>query len=193
MAFFFGLQDTLLDFFEKGGGVVLFIGLLIILMWSFILERFWYFKYIHDEVEKDIQHAWRETPRRKSWSGHQIRSMLISKANVKITSNLEYIRVAIVLAPLLGLLGTILGMIEVFHILAVTGGGDAKAMAGGVAKATIPAMAGLMAAIPATIAITGAKGTNTALRPLDNAENIVGINLIALNACLLYTSDAADE
>ena len=47
------------------------------------------------------------------------------KANVKIQSNLEYIRVAIVLAPLLGLLGTILGMIEVFHILAVTGGGDA--------------------------------------------------------------------
>ena len=50
MAFLFGLQDTLLDFFEKGGGVVLFIGLLIILMWSFILERFWYFKYIHSDV-----------------------------------------------------------------------------------------------------------------------------------------------
>jgi biopolymer transport protein ExbB len=43
-------------------------------------------------------------------------------------------------------------MIEVFHILAVTGGGDAKAMAGGVARSTIPAMAGLMAAIPASIA-----------------------------------------
>ena len=54
MAFLFGLQDTLLDFFEKGGGVVLFIGLLIILMWSFILERFWYFKYIHSDVENDI-------------------------------------------------------------------------------------------------------------------------------------------
>ena len=152
MAFLFGLQDTLLDFFEKGGGVVVFIGFLIILMWSFILERFWYFKYIHSDVEKDIKNAWRETPDHKSWSGHQIRSMLISKANVKISSNLEYIRVAIVLAPLLGLLGTILGMIEVFHILAVTGGGDAKAMAGGVAKSTIPAMAGLMAAIPATFA-----------------------------------------
>ena len=150
MAFLFGLQDTLLDFFEKGGGVVLFIGLLIILMWSFILERFWYFKYIHSDVENDIQNSWRDTPDRKSWSGHQIRSMLISKANVKIRANLEYIRVAIVLAPLL--LGTILGMIEVFHILAVTGGGDAKAMAGGVAKSTIPAMAGLMAAIPATFA-----------------------------------------
>ena len=42
----------------------------------------------------------------------------------------------------------------------------------------------MTAAIAATIAITGAKGTNTALRPLDNAENIVGINLIALNAIL---------
>ena len=104
------------------------------------------------DVENDIQNSWRDTPDRKSWSGHQIRSMLISKANVKIRANLEYIRVAIVLAPLLGLLGTILGMIEVFHILAVTGGGDAKAMAGGVAKSTIPAMAGLMAAIPATFA-----------------------------------------
>ena len=128
MAFFFGLQDTLLDFFEKGGGVVVFISFLIVLMWSFILERFWYFKYIHNDVETDIQNAWLETPNHKSWSGHQIRSMLISKANVKINSNLEYIRVAIVLAPLLGLLGTILGMIEVFHILAVTGGGDAKAI-----------------------------------------------------------------
>ena len=147
MAFLFSLQDTLLDFFEKGGGVVVFIGFLIILMWSFILERFWYFKYIHADVEKDIQNAWKETSDRKSWSGHQIRSMLISKANVKIQSNLEYIRVAIVLAPLLGLLGTILGMIEVFHILAVTGGGDAKAMDGGVAKSTIPAtfMAAIMA------------------------------------------------
>ena len=51
MAFFFGLQDTLLDFFEKGGGVVVFISFLIVLMWSFILERFWYFKYIHNDVE----------------------------------------------------------------------------------------------------------------------------------------------
>ena len=51
MAYLFGIQDTLLDFFEKGGGVVVFIGFLIILMWSFILERFWYFKYIHSDVE----------------------------------------------------------------------------------------------------------------------------------------------
>ena len=81
-----------------------------------------------------------------------IRSMLVSKANLQIRNNLELIRVCVAIAPLFGLLGTIVGMIEVFHILAVTGGGDAKAMAGGVARSTIPAMAGLMAAIPASIA-----------------------------------------
>jgi len=43
-------------------------------------------------------------------------------------------------------------MIEVFHLLAVTGGGDAKAMAGGVARSTIPAMAGLAVALTGTLA-----------------------------------------
>ena len=87
MAFLFGLQDTLLDFFEKGGGVVVFIGFLIILMWSFILERFWYFKYIHVDVEKDIQNAWKETTDRKSWSGHQIRSMSVSYTHLTLPTS----------------------------------------------------------------------------------------------------------
>ena len=45
-------------------------------------------------------------------------------------------------------------LIEVFHLLAVTGGGDAKAMAGGVSRSTIPAMAGLSVAITGTFAST---------------------------------------
>ena len=56
-------------------------------------------------------------------------------------------KVCVVVAPLFGLFGTITGMIEVFYLLAVTGGGDAKAMAGGVSKAIIPPMAGLAVAL----------------------------------------------
>ena len=52
-----------------------------------------------------------------------------------------------VAAPLMGLLGTVTGMIEVFSVLATTGGGDAKQMAGGVSRATIPTMAGMVSAI----------------------------------------------
>jgi biopolymer transport protein ExbB len=152
MSWFFNLQDTLFSFLEKGGGVVLLISLLVVLMWFFIFERIWYFSLVHPLVEKETIQEWSKVPEHKSWKGHMIRSMLVSKANLQIRNNLELIRVCVAIAPLFGLLGTIVGMIEVFHILAVTGGGDAKAMAGGVARSTIPAMAGLMAAIPASIA-----------------------------------------
>ena len=43
-------------------------------------------------------------------------------------------------------------MIEVFHLLAVTGGGVAMAMSGGVARSTIPAIAGLAVALTGTLA-----------------------------------------
>ena len=53
----------------------------------------------------------------------------------------------IALCPLFGLLGTVTGMIDVFTVLAITGGGDARSMAGGVSRATIPTMAGMVAAL----------------------------------------------
>ena len=58
------------------------------------------------------------------------------------------------LATLLGLLGTVTGMIEVFNVMAVTGGGDAKSMAGGVERSTIPTMAGMVSALSGLFANT---------------------------------------
>ena len=72
---------------------------------------------------------------------------MISEATLKINKNVDLMKVCVVVAPLFGLFGTITGMIEVFYLLAVTGGGDAKAMAGGVSKAIIPPMAGLAVAL----------------------------------------------
>ena len=127
-------------------------------MWILIFERLWFFRFSKPHLIQDAREQWDQVrsenggPGRKSWEGHMIRSMLISQASSSINSNIDLIKVRTAVAPLFGLFGTITGMMEVFHILAVTGGGDAKAMAGGVARSTIPAMAGLMAAIPASIA-----------------------------------------
>ena len=52
-------------------------------------------------------------------------------------------------APLLGLLGTVIGMIEVFGVLMLKGSGDAQALAGGIARALVTTAAGLSVAIPA--------------------------------------------
>ena len=57
------------------------------------------------------------------------------------------IKVLVALCPLLGLLGTVLGMVGVFEVIAVSGNDDAQAMARGVYRATIPTMAGLVVAL----------------------------------------------
>ena len=56
------------------------------------------------------------------------------------------------LAPLLGLLGTVIGMIDAFDTVVLVGMGDATALAGGISKALITTMVGLMIAIPALFA-----------------------------------------
>jgi len=53
----------------------------------------------------------------------------------------------VALCPLLGLMGTVTGMIEVFDVMAVSGSGNARSMASGVSKATIPTMAGMVGAL----------------------------------------------
>ena len=53
-------------------------------------------------------------------------------------------------APIVGLLGTVVGMIEAFHVIAFAGGmGDASLLAGGISKALVNTAAGLSVALPA--------------------------------------------
>jgi biopolymer transport protein ExbB len=134
-------------FMDQGGNVLWMIAALTFVMWSLIFERIWYF---HGALKKDVQGAldsWEARSERKSWNAHQVRFALISRVKQNVSVNMDMITTLVALAPLLGLLGTVTGMIEVFNVLAVTGGGDAKSMAGGVSKATIPTMAGMVAAL----------------------------------------------
>ena len=79
---------------------------------------------------------------------------MISEVSVKIDQNIMIIKTLVALAPLFGLLGTVTGMIVVFDVMAFTGGGDAKAMAGGVSQATVPTMSGMVAALSGVFGMT---------------------------------------
>jgi biopolymer transport protein ExbB len=57
-----------------------------------------------------------------------------------------------VVSPLIGLLGTVFGMIEVFNVISVEGLGKAGALAGGISQALVTTAAGLLVAIPSLIA-----------------------------------------
>jgi len=66
----------------------------------------------------------------------------------RLTNSINWIKIISVVAPLLGLLGTVTGMIDVFETMSLFGTGDPKLMAGGISQALITTVLGLVAAIP---------------------------------------------
>jgi len=135
------------DFIETGGDVLLVIGLVTFAMWALMLERLWYFWRVHPVERQRAIEEWRHRGDQSSWGAQQIRRLLVSEVQVKLDQGLVMMKTFVALCPLLGLLGTVTGMIEVFDVMAVAGSGNARAMASGVSKATLPTMAGMVAAI----------------------------------------------
>ena len=65
----------------------------------------------------------------------------------QINRRIRFLGVVIPIGPLVGLLGTVTGMIEVFDVMAISGSGNARAMAAGVSQATVSTMAGMVSAL----------------------------------------------
>lgn len=135
------------DFFEAGGNVLWGILFVTILMWTFIIERYWYFLRVHPQRIKDTIKQWQARTDHTSWYARRVRDMMISQVSVETNQYIIIVKTAIVVLPLLGLLGTVTGMVQVFDVMAVLGTGNARAMASGVSAATIPTMSGMVAAI----------------------------------------------
>jgi biopolymer transport protein ExbB len=135
------------DFLEAGGSVLLVIGATTLVMWSLILERLWYFFVLHPRDATRVRSLWDERLDHSSWNAHQIRRLLASQVDQRLGRGLRMIKTLVAVCPLLGLLGTVTGMIEVFDVMALSGSGNARAMAAGVTRATIPTMAGMVAAL----------------------------------------------
>jgi len=146
--------NAIRDFLDTGGQVLLVIGVLIFAMWLLILERFMYFFNGYRHYKKDVKNTWKTRSERNSWNAEQIRQAMVSRASMRLNANLPLINVMVALCPLLGLLGTVTGMIEVFDVMAITGTGSARSMASGVSKATIPTMAGMVGALSGVFAST---------------------------------------
>ena len=73
---------------------------------------------------------------------------ILAKASPPLDKNLSVIKLLAAVAPLLGLLGTVIGMIDTFQAITLFGTGDPKLMAGGISQALVTTMLGLIAAVP---------------------------------------------
>jgi len=139
--------DSIRSFIELGGWVLYFIAAVLLIMWALIFERMFFLWFKHPKNVKNAVGIWNAREDRGSWYAHQVRERLISVVSSALDKRIDIIQTCVALCPLLGLLGTVTGMIEVFGAMSGSGTGSARTMAAGVSKATVPTMAGMVAAI----------------------------------------------
>ena len=139
--------ESIRRFLGMGGDVLMMLFVLTLLLWVLVIERYLYFFMEGPRLMKNTLAEWQQRSDRVSLRARRIRASMISEVSLNVQRGLPLIKTLIALCPLLGLLGTVVGMVQVFDVLAVTGTGSPRAMASGISKATIPTMAGMVAAL----------------------------------------------
>lgn len=144
---FINMWEAIRDYLEMGGPVLYLIGTVLVIMWIMIIERLIYFTTRHHEIVKQTVDIWNARKERTSWAAHRVREAMISEVRLSANRYIDLIQASVALCPLMGLLGTVSGMIKVFEVMAQLGTGNARAMAAGVSQSTIPTLSGMVAAL----------------------------------------------
>jgi biopolymer transport protein ExbB len=135
------------DLVEGGGPFVFAIFGSGVILWTLVFERIWYFAFILPRRADAMLKQWMARRDRSSWCARKIRESMISRLGSEMSSNMPLLRVLVPMSPLLGLIGTVSGMLEVFDSMALRGSADARTMASGVSHAMICTLTGLAVSI----------------------------------------------
>ncbi len=141
------LMPWLGDLLSLGGDVLLLILFMAFLMWTLLCERIYYLYFLYPGQLQSAVRLWEKRDDKFSWYAMQYREHLRHRINADLNRGFSLIGTIIKICPLLGLLGTVAGMLEVFDALAATGANNPRSMAAGVSKATVSTLAGMVVAI----------------------------------------------
>lgn len=148
---FFPWAGTMIDL---GGNILVAIVVIAAIIWCFIIERLYYLFYVHPVQVKAARQLWLNDCEQGSWLTQYWRQLLCARLYRNLTRNISLVKALIKLCPLLGLLGTVMGMLEVFDAVAITGSNNPRATASGVSKATVSTMAGMVVAISGLLVLS---------------------------------------
>jgi biopolymer transport protein ExbB len=141
------IWNNLIDFLDRGGLVLRYIMILAVVLWMFVLERYWYHYVTFPKDLKKVLKRLKETKSVQMWTANKRTTMEVSLLSQRLRQFVPFLKTLIAICPLMGLLGTVTGMIQVFDIMGFTGTSNPRAMASGVSMATIPTMAGMVVAL----------------------------------------------
>lgn len=141
------LLDRLLSLLDRGGEAMSFILVLSVLMWILILERYWFLWFSYPAELARVQAIWSQRQERHSRAAKRFKAHLGAALAVSARRTLPVISTLVQVLPLLGLLGTVTGMIQTFEVITVYGSSNRSGIAGGISEALLCTMGGLVTAI----------------------------------------------
>lgn len=141
------LLGDISELLRLGGPVLWMLLALCFFMWLLILERFLFVWRVYPHSADQIVEQWKGFCHIEGWKGHSVRASLISESRMSLVRNLSMIKLCIALCPMLGLLGTVVGMMSVFDTIGVFGTSDSRALSAGISMATIPTVVGIVVAL----------------------------------------------
>ena len=99
------------DFINLGGPVLLVLFFVAAYMWVLISERIFFYKFILDDVIDSTYSSYKNLTGKDEWINNKIKNMSLADINLQKNKNLNQIKGLVAICPLLGLLGTVTGMI----------------------------------------------------------------------------------
>ena len=143
---------TYSNFLYQGGPVVLILFLISIYLFILIAANF---KYLFFDIAQ-VQAEYKKSLSTIKNDEYLLLNVASLKCDYKTIINKDFymIQTLIALCPVLGLLGTVTGMIEVFDVVSFFGTGNARALASGITKATLPTMTGMAISILGLLTFT---------------------------------------
>ena len=148
----FDFIRTFNNFLDQGGPIVFVLFFISIYLFVLLAAKF---KFLFFEIA-DIQKSFESKVDSIEKDEFYILNLSIQKADFKsvVLKDFTTIQILITLCPVLGLLGTVTGMIEVFDVVSFFGTGNARALASGITKATLPTMTGMAISIVGLLTFT---------------------------------------
>ncbi|MEA3410411.1 MAG: MotA/TolQ/ExbB proton channel family protein [Pseudomonadota bacterium] len=131
----------------RGGDAFVAILVLSTLMWTLIIERYWFLRRTYPGWLRYRVACWRPRHHGAPWLQERARLGFVSSVTRKLQLHLALIRALVTVLPLLGLLGTVTGMVGAFNVIADVGAGDVRVLSSGISQALVSTAAGLVTAL----------------------------------------------
>jgi biopolymer transport protein ExbB len=147
--------DGLATLFEQGGMILRVIVVASFYMWYLLAERYWFHWKQLPQLRERLREEWRRQPvgRITKRKFRRVQA-LVDDLRAEAGRNMLALNALVAILPLLGLLGTVSGMIKVFEVITLFGTGNTRGMASGISEALVTTMAGLFTALSGLYFVT---------------------------------------